>query len=66
MFYYLEISKRLDFITVVRHNEYFVSLEGMQEYIELFNKHMFIEDELYISNQGTAHTNNRGMIVVDE
>lgn len=65
-FYYLEISKRINFFGCVKYNEYFISKEGLEEYIKSFNENLYIEDELYISNQGTAHINNRGMIVVDE
>ena len=64
-FYYITICKRINLITIADHNEYFTSEEGRDSYIEFFNKHMYAEDEWWISDNGTAHVNERDMIVTD-
>lgn len=63
--YYVEICKRINMFGVGTYKEYFVSEKGVQRYIDFFNKHLYTEDEMWISGQGEARINAHDMIVAD-
>ncbi len=64
--YYLEICHRINMFALGKYKEYFTSELGVQKYIEFFNKHLYKEDEMWISRQGTARINANDRIVADE
>ena len=64
--YYVEICQRVAVFTIRTYKEYFVSDEGMQKYIDFFNKHLYAEDEMYINKKGQARINSKDMIVAED
>ena len=63
--YYVEICKRINMFAIGTYKEYFVSEEGVQKYIDFFNKHLYMQDEMWINAQGQARINANDMIVAD-
>lgn len=66
MFYYVAVCERLNSFTVGKYTEYFTSEAGMQKYIEFFDEYLYNEGLMWIESTGTAHVNEKDMIVPDE